>query len=293
MWPRLALVLRPVAVTLVLVAVSSRLAEPARASSAVDAFRAGRQASMQGDWESAVRQFTLALADSIDPKRRADALFFRAEALAHLHECERASEDVTALRALENPGASRASKIERLLADCEHRRARSSAPARPSPLVVRLYGGAHRYSSASTWFHAYGAELAYRPGPLHAFVRGGSIGSNDYAGEAGLRLLAPSSRRLRPWIEASAGLQRLRPGGGFVLTVTIPEWDSITTTIGPAPGPQFHGTSLGLGLGVDLALHSPFGIGFAGRWRNVHWKSDIPATLPGDDREIVAYLFVR
>ena len=270
-------------------------AGPAHASGASDYFRAGRQAWLEKDWGLAIRQFSLALAESLPASRRGDALFYRADALARVHDCGRAAADVSALRALGAPtSADRDSELERILADCEQDSAGVVAVARTLPLQVRLYGGTHQYGSRSSWRRTLGAELSFVPGALQGFVRGGWIGTKDYAGELGLRVVASSSLRFRPWLEGAAGLERLRTRGGFTFTFSIPEWDSITTTFGrTSPEPTFHGTSVGLGAGLDVGIHASLGVGAACRWRHVHWKSDLPASLPSDDREIVAYLFAR
>lgn len=291
MWPRARLCIR----VLFAVFLGALVSGPgARASGPIDHYRAGRQAWLEKDWETAARQLSLALADSLPGLRRIDALFCRADALVHLHECARAAEDASALRSLGSAalGARRSTQLERVLADCDPRPA-SVAP-RVLPLRLALYGGAHEYSSRSRGVRTFGAELALGSGSLQGLVRGGWIGSNDNGGEVGLRLRGPSSSRLRPWIEGTAGLQRMRPDRHFVLNFSIVEWDSFTTTFGEtSPGASFHGTSLGLGFGVDLPLRSFLGVGLACRWRNVHWKSDLPATLPGDDREISGYLFAH
>ena len=52
--------------------------------------------------------------------------------------------------------------------------------------------------------------------------------------------------------------------------------------------------SIPCGVGLLLTVLGVFlGVGLACRWRHVHWKSDMPAALPGDDREIAAYLFAH
>src|SRR5215475_2224730 len=75
-------------------------ASGARASGSIDHFRAGRQSWLEKDWDTAARQFSLALSDSLPFSVRIDALFYRANALARLHECARVAEDVSTLHSL-------------------------------------------------------------------------------------------------------------------------------------------------------------------------------------------------
>lgn len=270
------------------------LVTPARASGPMDHFRAGRQAWLEKDWETAARQFSLALDDTLSASRRLDALYCRADAFVHLHDCTRAGADAAALRAFGADGldARRRVRLEHVLADCEQRPV--VVRRRILPLRLAVYGGAHQYSASSRGIRTFGAELALGSAPLGGLLRGGWIGANDYGAEAGLRLRAPASSKVRPWIEGTAGFQRLRPSRGFGLTFTISDWDIVTSTLDETTsGSTFRGTSLGLGLGIDLPVHSFFGIGLACRWRREHWTSVAAAALPGDDREIVGYFFAR
>jgi len=262
---------------------------------AIDHYHAGRQAWFAREWSAAVRQFSLALADSLEPSLRTRALFDRADALTHLHECARAAEDVAELRHASTAltAADRA-RLDRMIADCESRPATGVRSAPTLPLRVGIDRGMHGYSTSSRWRSSWGAELAFAPGSLQGFARGGWIGRNDNRGELGMRLLAPRPTRLRPWVEASAGLERLRPGNHpFTYTISIPQWGIVDSSGALPPEPTFHGTFLGAGAGLDLRIRGGFGVGAAWRWRSIHWKSDLPATLPGNEQEFSGYLFAR
>ncbi len=263
------------------------------AAQGIDHYHAGRQAWFARDWSEAVRQFSLALADSLEPSLRSRALFDRADALTHLHECARAAADVAELRDDLTLAAANRARLDRMIAGCEARPAPRVRSAPSLPLRVVVDRGLHRYSAGSRWRSTWGAEVAFAPGHLQGFVRGGWLGTNDDRGEIGMRLVAPTSTRLRPWMEGSAGLERLRPHGGFVITISIPAWGIADSSGASSPEPTFHGTFLGVGAGLDLRIHGGFGVGAAYRWRSIRWKSDFPARLPGNEQELSAYVFAR